>query len=393
MTASALYTGTVRHRRLADQPASSGTPYVRLPRSRRAARPARRAPRALAGPGSSASPARSARRSGTMPATSRRGPASSRAHRAPGRRRPGARPDRSAHARHRLQPGVLLLRVRRARPPRRRRRRGHQHALAPAARLRPARRPRDARCAARSNEKALHVSPFQDDGAPPPLGRSAPGPTLSLHIENRRRDDGALDFDATLSLRRQPLTPRAPCAHRRPASRRDPARADVDLRSRAGAQRCAARAHFSRPQPGARPMTAAQVLARRIVLGLLRRMTAGASSSRAPTASVHVLGPGGPPVSADRRPRPARMDSAAARQPRPGVRSYVDGCWESIRPDRGRPRRGAQRPGPGRHAPPHALRPRALPARCAALRRVRDPLPVARGHPSRTTTSATTSSS
>ena len=36
------------------------------------------------------------------------------AHRAPRRRRPGARPHPSAHARHLLQPGVLLLRVRRA---------------------------------------------------------------------------------------------------------------------------------------------------------------------------------------------------------------------------------------------------------------------------------------
>ena len=38
---------------------------------------------------------------------------------------------------------------------------------------------------------------------------STPGPTLSVHIENRRRDDGAVDFDATLNLRRQQLTARA----------------------------------------------------------------------------------------------------------------------------------------------------------------------------------------
>ena len=38
---------------------------------------------------------------------------------------------------------------------------------------------------------------------------STPGSTLSVHIENRRRDNGAVDFDATLNLRRQQLTPRA----------------------------------------------------------------------------------------------------------------------------------------------------------------------------------------
>ena len=42
-------------------------------------------------------------------------------------------------------------------------------------------------------------------------------------------------------------------------------------------------------------MTAAQVIARRIVLGLLRRMTAGRLELVEPDGQVHVLGPGAPP--------------------------------------------------------------------------------------------------
>jgi DUF1365 family protein len=58
------------------------------------------------------------------------------------------------------------------------------------------------------HDKALHISPFQE------MERlhwaaSTPGPTLSVHIENRRRRDGAVEFDATLNLRRQALTTRA----------------------------------------------------------------------------------------------------------------------------------------------------------------------------------------
>jgi uncharacterized protein len=60
-----------------------------------------------------------------------------------------------------------------------------------------------------ASDKALHVSPFQEMARRHHWAASTPGPTLSVHIENRRQDDGAVDFDATLSLRRRPLTPRA----------------------------------------------------------------------------------------------------------------------------------------------------------------------------------------
>lgn len=57
--------------------------------------------------------------------------------------------------------------------------------------------------------KALHVSPFQPMERRHHWSASAPGPTLSVHIENRQGSDGAVDFDATLNLRREQLTARA----------------------------------------------------------------------------------------------------------------------------------------------------------------------------------------
>jgi DUF1365 family protein len=70
--------------------------------------------------------------------------------------------------------------------------------------------PRDASGVLRgASEKALHVSPFQEMARGHHWAASTPGPTLSVHIENGRRDDGAIDFDATLNLHRRPLTERA----------------------------------------------------------------------------------------------------------------------------------------------------------------------------------------
>jgi DUF1365 family protein len=54
--------------------------------------------------------------------------------------------------------------------------------------------------------KALHVSPFMGMDQRYTIRASAPGPTLSVHIESRER--GRPVFDATLSLRRAPLTQR-----------------------------------------------------------------------------------------------------------------------------------------------------------------------------------------
>jgi DUF1365 family protein len=52
--------------------------------------------------------------------------------------------------------------------------------------------------------KALHVSPFMGMEQRYTMRVAAPGPTLAVHIESHEL--GALAFDATLSLRRVPLT-------------------------------------------------------------------------------------------------------------------------------------------------------------------------------------------
>jgi DUF1365 family protein len=56
-------------------------------------------------------------------------------------------------------------------------------------------------------DKALHVSPFMPMGQRYTCRAPAPRETLSVHIESR--EDGRLAFDATLGLKRRPLTARA----------------------------------------------------------------------------------------------------------------------------------------------------------------------------------------
>jgi hypothetical protein len=56
-------------------------------------------------------------------------------------------------------------------------------------------------------DKRLHVSPFMEMDHMYAARMTVPGPTLSVHIENRR--SGALQFDATLALQRSELTRRA----------------------------------------------------------------------------------------------------------------------------------------------------------------------------------------
>lgn len=58
-----------------------------------------------------------------------------------------------------------------------------------------------------AHRKALHVSPFQTMDRSHHWAASTPGPTLSVHIENRASSDAAPDFDATLRLERRALTP------------------------------------------------------------------------------------------------------------------------------------------------------------------------------------------
>ena len=56
-------------------------------------------------------------------------------------------------------------------------------------------------------DKRLHVSPFMGMDQRYSWKAPAPGPTLSVHIEST--EDGRRAFDATLGLRRRPLTRRA----------------------------------------------------------------------------------------------------------------------------------------------------------------------------------------
>jgi uncharacterized protein len=54
--------------------------------------------------------------------------------------------------------------------------------------------------------KLLHVSPFMGMDHAYELRATAPGETLSVHVESRR--EGAVAFDATLRMRRRPFTAR-----------------------------------------------------------------------------------------------------------------------------------------------------------------------------------------
>ena len=68
------------------------------------------------------------------------------------------------------------------------------------------------------HEKRLHVSPFMGMDQRYEWRAPAPGPTLSVHIESREGAQRA--FDATLALRRRPLSRRslADVSARYPAS-------------------------------------------------------------------------------------------------------------------------------------------------------------------------------
>lgn len=58
-----------------------------------------------------------------------------------------------------------------------------------------------------STDKAFHVSPFIGMDQTYEWRVAEPGEQLQVHIENHH--DGELEFDATLSLKRRPATPRA----------------------------------------------------------------------------------------------------------------------------------------------------------------------------------------
>ena len=288
------------------------------------------------------------------------------------------RADPPAHApalpRPLLQPGQLLLLLRRRRRARARgRRRGDEHAVGRAPRLRAGRRRPGATTAARRVlrgrfAKALHVSPLMgmDHTYDWRLTEPARAPVGAHRVS--ARDDGERVFDATLSLRRRELTaaraaPRARCAiplltlrltariyahalrlrlrgaryHPHPERR-------AERRRRRGSERDASTRRArdgardapcvpptvsdapARCRPQARPPRAAaarrldrrRALARRLVLRLLSRTRGGelvvVEGSRAPRASASARR--GRPLSAVLHVRSPRFYRAAAARQR-----------------------------------------------------------------------------
>jgi uncharacterized protein len=63
----------------------------------------------------------------------------------------------------------------------------------------------DGRVLKGEHAKAMRVSPFMDMAQRYSVAAGAPGPTLSVHIESRQ--DGERAFDATLRLHRRPFRP------------------------------------------------------------------------------------------------------------------------------------------------------------------------------------------
>ncbi len=190
--------------------------------------------------------------------------------------------------------------------------------------------------------KLLHVSPFQDMDHRHVWAVTAPGATLSVHIENHRDGVGTKDFDATLGLRREELTP----ASLRRAVRRHPGSAVRTLGliyGHAIALKLKGAPHFSPPAdaavcPHAAPpptietpmtkLTPAQSAARRVVLAILGRLTTGRLTLVEPDGRRHLLGPGGEP-SATATLNDPQVWVALCSGSRGLGQSYTDGLWDS----------------------------------------------------------------
>ena len=151
---------------------------------------------------------------------------------------------------------------------------------------------------------------------------AAPGPTLSVHIESHERERRA--FDATLALRRAPLTARPSASRHGALPGRDAARAGAHLRPCACAE---AQGRAAPPASAGAGVTAGQRIARRIVLGLLARLRSGqltivegAAAARA--RSRQPAGDGGGSLAAG-------LAAAAARKSRAWPRPTWRGCGTS----------------------------------------------------------------
>lgn len=181
--------------------------------------------------------------------------------------------------------------------------------------------------------KRLHVSPFQDMDHRHVWAVTAPGETLSVHIENHRDAQDSKDFDATLSLRREELTPAA----LRRAVRRHPAGAVRTLGliyGHAVALKLRGAPHFrppADPTPSETEMTKltpTQSAARRAVLALLGRLSTGRLELLEPDGRRHQLGPGGEPFAVARVNDPQAWVALLSGSRGLG-QSYTDGLWDS----------------------------------------------------------------
>ncbi|MEJ7787902.1 MAG: DUF1365 family protein [Solirubrobacteraceae bacterium] len=180
--------------------------------------------------------------------------------------------------------------------------------------------------------KLLHVSPFQDMDHRHVWTVTTPAETLSVHIENHRDAVDTKDFDATLSLHREELTP----ASLRSAVRRHPAGAVRTLGliyGHAVALKVRGAPHFPPPADPATetPMTKltpTQTAARRAVLALLGRLSTGRLELVEPDGRRHELGPGGEPFAVARLNDPQAWVALLSGSRGLG-QSYTDGLWDS----------------------------------------------------------------
>ena len=248
------------------------------------------------------------------------------------RRAPAAarRPDPAAHApalvRALLQPGQLLLLLRRRRRAARDRRRGDQHAVGRAPRLRARAHRRAACCAAL--DKELHVSPFMGMDHAYEVRATAPGETLSVHIESRARRRARVRRHAEPA---PPAAPRAPGAPRlAPAA---PAHAGADLRPRRRAEAQGRARTTLTPRRRPRDDRTCRPQAR---LALLERIESG-QLTLVEGGARRVFGSGSPQATVVVRD-PRRVAGAAARRQRAGrdLRRRAVGLARRDRRDRGR---------------------------------------------------------
>lgn len=184
--------------------------------------------------------------------------------------------------------------------------------------------------------KVLHVSPFQDMGHRHVWAVTPPGESLNVHIENHRDEADSKDFEATLKLDRQELTP----ASLRAAVRRHPAGALRTLAliyGHAAALKLRGAPHFSPPAdpenetpeaPMPTKLTPAQSAARRAILTVLGRLSTGQLELIEPDGRRHLLGPGGEPAATAQLNAPEAW-RVLLQGSRGMGQGYMDGLWDS----------------------------------------------------------------